>query len=217
MTIIAVSKPLLLSPSNASVPLSLIIVLKCHFNHLVPSLKMSQGTLLPNTHVYVEVVAKGGMSVLSPVRLFATPRPAAHQAPPSVGFSRQDYWSGLLLILPHPRDLPALEIEPVAPASPTFPADSTRQAIRQAQLKWVLTIKSNQLVYEGDNSGGDKWSVEACTSQVIHPGLCISFLYLVKVCLEAALRRGGCGRCQERETCKTRCVFRRGKKSWTQA
>ena len=32
---------------------------------------------------------------LSRVRLFATPWPAAYQAPPSMGFSRQEYWSGV--------------------------------------------------------------------------------------------------------------------------
>ena len=32
---------------------------------------------------------------LSRVRLFATPWTAAHQAPPSMGFSRQEYWSGV--------------------------------------------------------------------------------------------------------------------------
>ena len=32
---------------------------------------------------------------LSHVRLFATPWTAAYQAPPSVGFSRQEHWSGL--------------------------------------------------------------------------------------------------------------------------
>ena len=32
---------------------------------------------------------------LSLVRLLATPRTAAHQAPPSMGFSRQEYWSGV--------------------------------------------------------------------------------------------------------------------------
>ena len=31
---------------------------------------------------------------LSRVRLFATPWTAAYQAPPSMGFSRQEYWSG---------------------------------------------------------------------------------------------------------------------------
>ena len=33
----------------------------------------------------------------SRVRLLATPWTAAHQAPPSMGFSRQEYWSGVLL------------------------------------------------------------------------------------------------------------------------
>ena len=35
------------------------------------------------------------LSRLSRVRLFATPKMAAHQAPPSLGFSRQEHWSGL--------------------------------------------------------------------------------------------------------------------------
>ena len=37
---------------------------------------------------------------LSCVRLFETPWTAAHQAPPSMGFSRQEHWSGLPLKLP---------------------------------------------------------------------------------------------------------------------
>ena len=35
------------------------------------------------------------LSRFSRVRLCATPRTAAHQAPPSLGFSRQEHWSGL--------------------------------------------------------------------------------------------------------------------------
>ena len=35
------------------------------------------------------------LSRFSRVRLCATPGTAAHQAPPSLGFSRQEYWSGL--------------------------------------------------------------------------------------------------------------------------
>ena len=42
--------------------------------------------------------------VLSHVQLFDTPWSAAHQAPPSMGFSRQEYWSGLPF--PSPGDLP---------------------------------------------------------------------------------------------------------------
>ena len=38
---------------------------------------------------------------LSPVRLFETPWTAAHQAPPSMGFSRQEYWSGVPLPSPY--------------------------------------------------------------------------------------------------------------------
>ena len=41
---------------------------------------------------------------LSRVRLLATPRTVAYQAPPSMGFSRQEYWSGLTL----PSPIPAL-------------------------------------------------------------------------------------------------------------
>ena len=35
------------------------------------------------------------VKLLSCVRLFATPWTAAYQAPPSMGFSRQEYWSGV--------------------------------------------------------------------------------------------------------------------------
>ena len=34
---------------------------------------------------------------LSPVQLFATPWTVALQAPPSMGYSRQEYWSGVPL------------------------------------------------------------------------------------------------------------------------
>ena len=53
---------------------------------------------------------------LSHVRLFVTSWTVAYQAPPSMGFSRQEYWSGLPF--PSPGDLPDPGIEPVflAPA-----------------------------------------------------------------------------------------------------
>ena len=37
------------------------------------------------------------MKLLSRVRLLATPWTAAYQAPPPMGFSRQEYWSGVPL------------------------------------------------------------------------------------------------------------------------
>ena len=44
---------------------------------------------------------KGKVKSLSCVWLLATPWTAAHQAPPSMGFSRQEYWGGVPL--PSPR------------------------------------------------------------------------------------------------------------------
>ena len=54
------------------------------------------------------------MKSLSLVQLFAAPWTVAHQAPPSMGFSRQEYWSGLPF--PSPGDLPDPGIEPRSPA-----------------------------------------------------------------------------------------------------
>jgi len=51
---------------------------------------------------------------LSRVRLFATPLTVAYKAPPSMGFSRQEYWSGLPF--PSPGDLPNPGIKPRSPA-----------------------------------------------------------------------------------------------------
>ena len=57
------------------------------------------------------------MKSLSRVRLFVTPWTVACQAPPSMGFSRQEYWIGVLF--PSPRDLPDPGIEPGSPALQT--------------------------------------------------------------------------------------------------
>ena len=51
---------------------------------------------------------------LSRVQLFVTPWTVAHQASLSMGFSRQEYWSGLPF--PSPEDLPDPGIEPWSPA-----------------------------------------------------------------------------------------------------
>ena len=56
---------------------------------------------------------------LSRVRLFVTSWTVAYQALPSMGFSRQEYWSGLPF--PSPGDLPDPGIEP---RSPAFQADT---------------------------------------------------------------------------------------------
>ena len=73
-----------------------------------------RGLLNATTMHKSEVKVKVKMKSLSRVRLFATPWTVAYQAPLSVGFSRQECWSGLPF--PSPGDLPDPEIEPGSPA-----------------------------------------------------------------------------------------------------
>ena len=58
------------------------------------------------------------LSHFSHVKLFAALWTVVHQAPQSMEFSRQEYWSGLPR--PPPVDLPNPEIEPSSPMSPAL-------------------------------------------------------------------------------------------------
>ena len=73
---------------------------------------------LPSSSVHgilhARILVKVKVKSLSCVWLFATPWTVAHQDPPSMGFSRQEYWSGLPF--PSPGDLPDPGIEPRSPA-----------------------------------------------------------------------------------------------------
>ena len=62
----------------------------------------------------VFIMVKVKVKSLSGVRLFATLWTIVHQAPQSMEFSRQEYWSGLPF--PSPGDLPDPGIEPRSPA-----------------------------------------------------------------------------------------------------
>ena len=62
------------------------------------------------------------LSHFGQVRLFETLWTVAHEAPLSMGFSRQEYWTGLSC--PPPGDLPDPGIEPASPAAPAMQADS---------------------------------------------------------------------------------------------
>ena len=61
-----------------------------------------------------ERVYMQNVKLLSHIRLFTTPWTVAYEAPPSMGFSRQEYWSGMPL--PSPGGLPNPGIEPRSPA-----------------------------------------------------------------------------------------------------
>ena len=75
--------------------------------------------------------------LLSYVQLFVTPQTVAHQAPPSIGFSRQQYWNRLPF--PSAGDLPKPGIKP---ASPTLQADSLPP---ESPGKPPIKIQSTQL------------------------------------------------------------------------
>ena len=72
--------------------------------------------IAPATIRYIELSSMKLSKVKSPsrVRLFATPWTVAYQIPPSIGFSRQECWSGLPF--PAPGDLPDPGIKPGSPA-----------------------------------------------------------------------------------------------------
>ena len=73
----------------------------------------------PGNHWSFDYVHSHVLSHFSHILLFATPWTAAHQAPLSMGFSRQEYWSGLPF--PSLGDLPDPGVEP---GSPILQADS---------------------------------------------------------------------------------------------
>ena len=68
----------------------------------------------PNRVQVIERKKEKKMKSLSHVQLFVTLWTVARQASPSMGFSRQEYWSRLPF--PSPGDIPDPEIKPVSPA-----------------------------------------------------------------------------------------------------
>ena len=82
---------------------------------------------------------------LSRVRLFATPWTVAHQAPLSMGFSRQEYWSELPF--PSPEDLPDPGIEPRSPALQADILTSEPPGKPHSLLKFLLlTVQTQESV-----------------------------------------------------------------------
>ena len=76
---------------------------------------------------------------LSHVQLFATPWTVAFQASPSMGFPRQEYWSGLPF--PSPGDLPNPGIEPRSPALEADALTSEPPKLTQNGLKNWTDVK----------------------------------------------------------------------------
>ena len=79
------------------------------------------------------------LSHFSHVQLCVTPETAAHQAPPSLGFSRQEHWSGL----PFPSPMHESESEVTQlcltlhdPMDCSLPSSSTHGIFQARVLEW---------------------------------------------------------------------------------
>ena len=70
---------------------------------------------------------------LNCVCLFVTPRTVARQAPLSMGFPRQEYWSGSSF--PSPGDLPDPGFEPGSPAWQAYSLPPGKQTVAAEKLK----------------------------------------------------------------------------------
>ena len=93
------------------------------------------------------------MKLLSRVRLFAIPWTVAYQAPPSVEFSRQEYWSGLPF--PSLGDLPYPGMEP---RSPTLQTDTLPSEPPGKPVLWASAFPS----FKQGTRGVGGWGCVQC-------------------------------------------------------
>ena len=110
-------------------------------------------------------------SVLSRVWLFATPWNVIHQASLSMGFPRQEYWSGLPF--PPPRDLPNPGIKLESPVLPTLHTDFSQPSHQRS-----LYEENRALIYFL-NCLGHVWNSLNYVSKSID--LIFSFVYILQI------------------------------------
>ena len=96
---------------------------------------------------------------LSHVWLFATPWIVAYQAPPSMGFSRQEYWNRLPI--PSPGDLPDPGITPRSPAleADALTSESLGKPIYFIYSNVYMSISGGSLVKNLPANAGDTGSI----------------------------------------------------------
>ena len=98
------------------------------------------------------------LSHFSRVLLFVTPWTAACQAPLSMGFSWQEYWSGLLC--PPPGDLPDLGVESASPA--LAGGFFTTSVIWEAQTPVHLLLKAYKFFLKDGVCGYIRTAAHMC-------------------------------------------------------
>ena len=98
------------------------------------------------------------LSHFSRVRLCVTPYTAAHQAPPTLGFSRQEHWSGL----PFPSPVQMLScVQLCDPMDCSLPCSSVHEISQVRILEWVAISFSRASSHPRD------WTHVSCIDRQI--------------------------------------------------
>ena len=116
---------------------------------------MSLGRVLEKQERVIKVeernsaAAAAAKSLQSCPTLFATPEMAAHQAPPSLGFSRQEQWSGLPFLSPMHESESEVTPSCQTPSDPmdySLPGSSVHGICQARVLEWVDIAFSEKLL-----------------------------------------------------------------------
>ena len=123
--------------------------------------------------------------VLSHVQFFETPWTVAHQTPLSMGFSRQEYWSGLPFLSPgelpnpgiEPRS-PALQAETLTSQPPGWVQISALKSYRWAEQKEAWTTR--KIIMDlSQTCPYSLWSCTSCHQVTFFSGVSRIFLCLL--------------------------------------
>ena len=103
----------------------------------MPFICLDSECLKTESFAVLRCVKKVKLKSLRRVRLFETPWTVAYQAPQSVEFSRQEYWSGLPF--PSPADLPDSGTEPGSPALQADALPLSQGATKEIPIQSVFS------------------------------------------------------------------------------
>ena len=117
-----------------------------------------------HTYVLYTYMFCAVLSCFNRARLFATLWTVAHQAPPSMAFSRQEYWSGFPC--PPPKDLSDPGIKHMPPVTPASQADSLLQS------HWGNPYTHLHTHTHTHTHMLEVWVVDGITIQVLVPQSC---------------------------------------------
>ena len=127
----------------------------------------NEKTLAPCKKSYAQPRKWKKVKSLSSVQLFVTLWTVAHQAPMSMGFSRQEYWSGLPF--PSPGDLPNPGIEPRSPAlqADALSSESPDSILKSRDIIFPTNVSLCSQSYDFSSSHVWMWELDCKESWVL--------------------------------------------------